>query len=119
MRSSEFATAAKARPFSGGSHVSFARETNNDLRSEALLPNVFSMGQVAASQQDEEEQKKSARNRLARIESAKRVRTYQRKEKRKAAREAKMKKMKSESILSVEKTVPAFQPHEAPAFFDL
>ena len=53
---------------------------------------------------------------MAAIEASRRVKKYKKKQKREKAREAK--RVKSESILSQEKTETVYQPHEEPAFFD-
>ena len=67
----------------------------------------------------EEEERKKARIRIAQLESAERVKKYKKKEaKRKKAEEKKHTRVRSEDT-GKEKLVYGFQPHEAPAYFDL
>ena len=63
---------------------------------------------------EQEEERKQAKNRLAALEAARRVKAHKRKVKRQKAKEAK--RVRSESPLSEEQKL--YQPHEEPAFFD-
>lgn len=98
VRSTAFGANA-ARPLSGQSKASLAQhaESNKDLHAQGVLTENKSEGQLAK----EEEEKKQARNRLAAIECARRVKARKRKEKREKAKEAK--RVKSESVLPQEK----------------
>ena len=93
---------------------------NFDLHSEGYQPARQRSADQLNLTEEEENDRKRARVRLAQIESAERVRKYKKKEaKKKKLDDAKKQNRNASETIVTTKDKFVYQPHDLPAFFDL